>query len=377
MQKLIILSLTILFFGINFVFADESDIDLNRDVYQYPGITLITPDLEITESGEGFDFKIIFEDGRSDTDNKWTGLAPVYENIRFGDIEKFDLDGRTIRVNIEDSKGNSLNNTQYNIISTGENKFETDDKLREKIYLDWYKQQDNWNNFSKIEQKILISWGDEKQTPLIPIEPIDTKQYHHIINNQEHYDPAQYVLEGNIKSNLFEYGEKFIFGVTTQGLYHNSISFTIRDKTVQIEEKDENIVIKKEYEKLTDEEKQQRSDELLNDIKLQQQQQAEQVLKDYEERKRLEALETKEKLKEVKINKDIPEIIKEEIIEIKPDIGIESTELIPDPEPIYITEPEPKCGQGTHIVNGYCKIIKPPKVNFFENFFKIFSIIFN
>ena len=104
--------------------------------------------------------------------------------------------------------------------------------------------------------------------------------------------------------------------------------------------------------------------------------QQEKVLKEFEEKKKLEL--QKSEIIDEQIEKPIitSEQIDSQNYIVPEPIVVESNipEQIPEPQ----MDSEPKCGQGTKVVDGYCKVIESPKNegNFFDIFFKIFSGLF-
>lgn len=364
MKKLILTSLFLfLFFGVNFAFADKSELDSDFEIYQHPYIQLRIPELQIYEDSfneNEIDFKIDFIDLRKpDKGGEFHGLGQYYETyIKPKDVDKHDLDNRRINSILKDYTGNIINSTNYKLISTGENKFETDGKVKDQVYIQWYKDEGLWEKYSDAEKKSLMYNQHIQRKEIIPVEPIDTKDFHHKLNNKAIFPDVRYTLEGKIQYDSFIPGKTYTFEVYSSSLSGDSIKFEIPKK--------ENIPEKQE-EILTYENNEQRSEQFLTDMEEQQILQQEQALKEHEEKKRQQELDDEEPIIEPK--KTISETpIQEEPI---PEPILEYT-----PEPVMDPEPtDPNCGQGTVKVDGFCQV-KQKESSFLDLLLKFFSNLF-
>lgn len=337
--------------------------DSDFEISQHHYIQLMIPELQVYENSfneNEIDFKIDFIDLRkSHGAGEWHGLGPFYVvSINPHDVDKHDLETRIIHSILKDSTGNMINSTDYKLISTGENNFETDGKVKDQVYIQWYKDGGIWESYSDADKKSLMYEPDIYRKEIIPVEPIDAEDFHHRLYNKHVFPDVRYTVEGKIQSELFIPEEKYTFEVYSSSSDIDSITFEIPKKEIILEnDSDENP----EEKILTKEEIEQRSGQFANDLEEQQRLQQEKALKEYEERKNLE---------ESEIIED-PVITPEQIN--SQDYVV--PEAVVDPEPV---ESYPKCGPGTEIVDGYCKVLKPSKNedNFFDFVFKIFSDLF-
>ncbi len=162
-----------------------------------------------------------------------------------------------------------------------------------------------------------------------------------------------------LSSPEFELGKKYEMNLYTHASIHDNLeSFEFTDRTKKP------IEAPKESEPETPTIP---TTSMEEQMKLQQ----EKALKEYEERKKQKELdrllELEKQITESK-QQDLPETILEEKPEYIPEPIVETTI---NPEPIM--DPEPQCGKGTEIVDGYCKVIPTKNESFWDSLFRMFS----
>lgn len=374
-KQIFIISFIIILSGINSVYGQT---DLDRMIHDYIYFEFREPILEI--SGDSFNpetneinFKIIYEDRRVKLDTggaSWKGLVMFKESILEKDLQKIEIDGKTITVKLSDNNKNILNDVSYKLISTGENKFETDGKLKQKVYQKWYENEGTWNIFSEFDQERLTTKSSNDHYEIIVTGEWDMNKYYHKFTNSKYFDPIHFIIEGKIQSDLFKDGEKFTFLVMSPGgSYNEELTFRISEQ--------KKIILEKPEEKiLTDEEMEQRAEQFAKNLEEQQRLQQERAQKEYEERKRLQELD-KQKEESTPEPIIIPPIIIPPII-IPPVI----TEYIPEPIADVTVDPEPTkptsihCNNGMIIIDKKC-MLPEPKPNLFAEFINQIMIFFS